>query len=238
MTLDRSQPNEMDSGTLQIGASMLCGLLGRILFNYPERGLLQPILEHDLFEEVPFAAGQPDVTSGQALLEAWSKGQSGQIAEETLDELRADYTRLFIGPGRVIAPPWESVHRNVDRLLFQEETLQVRDWYRRFQLEAVSLHREPDDHVGLELNFLSNLATVAAEAAENRDEVTLSRLIAAERAFLAEHPVNWVPMWCELVVREAHTDFYRGVALVTRGALAELAELLGVAIPPWSLDQI
>jgi len=236
MTKDSSLPDQTDWEMLQTGASMLCGLLGRVLFSYPERDWLKPILEHDLFDEVPFASEQPDVVSALALLGPWSNDHRGELAQESLDQLRADYTRLFIGPDRVLAPPWESVHRSVDRLLFQEQTLQVREWYRRFGLEVANIYREPDDHVALELALLSHVAGLAAKAAEDRDEAALLRLIDAERDFLAQHPVNWVPEWSEMVVRQARTVFYRGVALLTRGAIAELAALLDVAVPAWGLE--
>jgi TorA maturation chaperone TorD len=228
---------EPDWITVQTGASLAFGLLGRLVYSFPEKEWLQSLVEQDPFDEAPFAAEQPEVTRGLELLQAWTASHRGRLTGEAIDDIRLDYTRLFIGPGRVLAPPWESVHRSVDRLLFQEQTLQVREWYQRFGLEAANLYQEPDDHAGLELAFLSQLAAMASGAAE-QDPSAFPRLLEAERAFLAEHPIAWMPMWCELVIRHSETDFYRGVALVTRGTLAELAGLLGVAVPRWQLEEI
>ena len=44
-----------------------------------------------------------------------------------LAELRDEYTRLFVGPDKLVAPPWESVYRGEDAMLFQEVTLEVRE---------------------------------------------------------------------------------------------------------------
>lgn len=232
-----SPSDRSDWETAQSGAALVFGLLGKIVFTYPEREWLQPLFEQGVFEEAPFGAEQPEVAAGLKLLDSWSQQYVRVPGSATLEELRSDYTRLFIGPDHLLAAPWESVHRSVDRLLFQEQTLQVREWYRRYGLEAVNLYREPDDHVGLELALLSHIATLAAEAADSRDEAALSRYLEAERSFVAEHPITWVPLWCELVIRQARTDFYVGVAMVIRGTLTEFAALLGVAIPPWKLDE-
>lgn len=61
------------------------------------------------------------------------------------DVLGADYHRLFVGPGTMLAPPWESVHPSDEGLTFQDETLQVRQAYAEFGLTAPAVNREPDD---------------------------------------------------------------------------------------------
>ena len=68
-----------------------------------------------------------------------------------------DYLRLFVGLGMPLAPPWESTWANDARLLFQRETLDVRYWYRSAGLELARLHHDPDDHIGLELEFVGLL---------------------------------------------------------------------------------
>ncbi|MDD9206982.1 molecular chaperone TorD family protein [Georgenia sp. 10Sc9-8] len=35
-----------------------------------------------------------------------------RLAKEDLSRIRRDYGRLFVGPGRMIAPPYESVYRS------------------------------------------------------------------------------------------------------------------------------
>ena len=49
-------------------------------------------------------------------------------------------------------------------MIFQEQTLHVRQWYSRFGLQVVKLHKEPDDHIGLELEFVAHLANLALQA--------------------------------------------------------------------------
>jgi TorA maturation chaperone TorD len=139
--------------------------------------------------------------------------------------------RLFVGVGQVLAAPWESVYFNDGRMVFQEQTLQVRDWFRRFGVETEKLHNEPDDHIGLELSFLAHLATLGLQAIEAKDDNKFEEIVEAQRRFMEEHPLKWVPRWCKLVEEKANTDFYRGLAKLVRGTLFSLAKILEIQLP-------
>jgi len=161
-------------------------------------------------------------------LQAWRKRG---LTDETFLDLQEDYSRLFIGPGKVIAPPWESVFFNESRQTFQEQTLQVRSWYRRYGVEPEKLFREPDDHIGLEINFLVHLLGLANQALDKKDQSEFDTLIDARRLFLSEHPLKWAFSWCSLVIEHARTDFYKGMAYLTRGALLAIAQNYALIVP-------
>ncbi|MBI4785625.1 MAG: molecular chaperone TorD family protein [Chloroflexi bacterium] len=205
------------------GEMLTFGLLGKAFYTYPERPWVRALVDEDVFAEAPFAAEQPDVIAALGLLQAWSQAHKNGISDEAFDNLRADYTRLFIGPGKVLTPPWESVQFSEERLTFQEQTLQVRGWYQRFGLAAEKLYAEPDDHIGLELEFVAQLARLGLAALEENDQTKFKQLLDGQRGFLSEHLLKWGPAWCSQVADQAQTDFYRGIALLTRGALAEIS---------------
>lgn len=207
------------------------GLLGKLLLDAVEPEQLDALRRQDVFSEIPFAEEQPAVIRGLALVRSAMDESAGLSLDEQVARLEADYIRLFVGPGRMLAPPWESTFFNDGRLLFQEETLQVRQWYRRYGLKAAKLGSEPDDHIALELRFLAFLAEVALEAAQKGDEAALGQAMDAQRQFLSEHVLRWVPLWCERVIEHASGDFYRGVAFLVRGTLTELSAMLGLAFP-------
>ena len=207
------------------GRALVLSLLGRLFYAAPEADWLQGLADEGVFDDIPFGAQRPEVAAGLAQLQQWTQhNRGGQLAQH-LDILTSDYNRLFVGPGKIIAPPWESVQVDDERQLFQEETLAVRNWYRRFGLQAERLYTEPDDHVGLELAFLAHLAQLALAAQAAGDHARLSELLAAERAFLTEHALRWIPAWANRVVEQARTCLYRGLAQVTAGVLAEVAAL-------------
>ena len=183
---------------------------------------------------MPFAADQDETKTGLELMQKW--GKDG-ITDESFEKLHVDYTRLFIGVGKVLAPPYESVYFGEDRLMFQERTLEVREWYKRFGLEAEKKYVEPDDHIGLELLFLSHLASLGIQSLEKGDQAEFNKLLDAQREFLKMHPGTWALTWCGLVEMNAWTDFYKGLAHLTRGALSALAEVLEVKLVPQASGQ-
>jgi TorA maturation chaperone TorD len=162
------------------------------------------------------------VSQGSILLQNWQREYVQDNSGALHAALSDDYNRLFIGPGKVLAPPWESVYKTKDRLIFQEHTLEVRKWYSRFGLESETIYREPDDHIGLELIFIAHLASLGLHATENQDNEPLKDLISAQRQFLQEHPMSWANLWCADVLEFGRTDFYRGVALLVDGVLGEI----------------
>lgn len=213
------------------GEMLLFGLLGKILYEEPDKGSLQSLLDNDIFSEAPLGRNRTEVIQGLSLLKQWGHQNRSRLTDQTIKRLKEDHTRLFIGLGQVLAPPWESVYFSEERLVFQEQTLRVRNWYRRFKLEPEKLHREPDDHIGLEFAFLSHLAYLGLAALEENDQEEFQTVLEAQRQFIAEHPLKWVPVWANRVEEHARTDFYRGIGFLTKGALLEMASILNLEIP-------
>jgi TorA maturation chaperone TorD len=220
----------VDWPTALMGEMVACGLLSKALYVYPERAWLQTLIDEEVFSLAPFAETQPEMVVGLALLQRWAAAQNGDLSPEAFGDLRADYTQLFIGVGAVKAPPWESVYFSEDRLIFQEQTLQVRRWYQRYGLQVQRLNQEPDDHLGLELAFLAHLAQAGVAALEQGHDAAAAELLDAQADFLAEHPLRWAAQWNALVQQHARTDFYRGIARLTVGVLAELAALFDLRL--------
>ena len=77
------------------------------------------------------------------------------LDEATVDAIRSEYTRLFLGPDKLIAPPWESCYTSKERALFQESTLHVRSWYQQYSYVPAGYPTHPDDHISLMMHFLA-----------------------------------------------------------------------------------
>lgn len=221
----------MEWSSFLVGESLLCGLLGKILYEEPDQAWLETLIREDVFAETPLGADQAETQRGLELLQRWANENRNGISETEMKALKQDHLNLFIGVDKVLAPLWESVYFSEKRLVFQEQTLQVREWYSRFQLQAERINREPDDHIGLELIFIAHLASRALQAIEENDEAAFNELLQAQRDFLSEHLLCWGPSWAKLVKRHAQTDFYRGIGHLVHGSLLALADGLKIAMP-------
>ena len=162
--------------------------------------------------------------------EATALGQTA-LAEAVRDpapaeELEADYRRLFVGPGSMLAPPWESVHLDEEGLMFQEQTMGVRHAYAEFGLQAPELNKEPDDHIGLELAFLGELAVAALQAGETGDVGAQGAVLQGMQKFQAEHLGRWAPLLSGLIIEGAQTQLYRAVGHLLAGGVEAFEQIL------------
>lgn len=163
-----------------------------------------------LLAELPMEPANPEMARGAALLAEYAAAASGpgQDLGAEAEALRQDFAALFEGPGSMLAPPWESVYRTEEQLLFGPTTFQVRQVYRLWGLGLAKAGHEPDDHVALELEFLLFLTERAAAdpAAE-----------AERERFLRNHLLRWIPPFAGLLEDGANTLFYQGVAKLLLG---------------------
>jgi TorA maturation chaperone TorD len=205
------------------GEILLFGVIGKLFYSLPDKAWLQSLFEEGVFSEAPYASSQPDVIEGLRRIRTWGEQWPAGMDDQAIETLNVDQTRLFVGIGRVLVPQWESVFYTEERLVFQEGTLDVRRWYHRFGLQVENLHREPDDHISLEIAFINHLTAMAIQSAAN-SLADSQMYLDAKHQFLKEHLMKWGPYWCRQVIEQAQTDFYRGAALVLRGAFRELAD--------------
>ena len=131
-----------------------------------------------------------------------------------LEEAKDEYTRLFIGPVSLVAPPWESVYGQKDAMLFQESTLEVRNTYRQFGLIPEGYPRVADDSLALELHFMALLAQRGLDAfyAGKYDELAADLTGSAD--FLKKHLLVWVPKFLERMKGAKSNILYPQMCLV------------------------
>lgn len=192
-------------------------LTSRLLLEPPELALLDRIRHPGILDGWPMR-DEVSRRGARMLLD----GADGDAVE-----LARDYRALLVGPGDRFLPPYESVYRSREGLVFEEQTLQVRAAYRAFGLVAPALNREPDDHIGLELQFLAEVCLRSLDALDRGDDDALDATLAAHQAFLEDHLLVWAPAYLERVHDGAATEFFRGAALLTAGLLDEARATFG-----------
>lgn len=181
----------------------------------------------DTLREIRFATntGNADVDEGYRLLATYLSN----VWENSLTELAVDYSRVFVGHGidaYSAAYPYESVYTSKKRLLMQEARDEVLTLYRSAGLKKKDSWKEGEDHLALELEFEQILCERTAAALKGGDEDAAGALLAAQKSFLEDHLVAWVPMMTADMKRFAQTDLYRGLAYLTDGFLATDLEFL------------
>ncbi|MFT3944267.1 MAG: molecular chaperone TorD family protein [Ancrocorticia sp.] len=166
-----------------------------------------------LLDEWPISVDDDVTAAGIAALRA------SHASGEDEKDVRRDHDLLYGITARAKVPPFESVHRSVDGLVFDEETLVVREQYRRLGLQAPKLNREPDDHIGLELDFLAQCCVSALTALEQGADLAAERYVRIAADFTRDHLLAWAPEILARAEEEARTEWMRGLELLSRGAI-------------------
>lgn len=202
--------------------------LQRLFIEEPAQEFVELIIKEDLVDVFP-GRDSEKVKKGLETLNFYLKDPD-LLNDENINDLKADYANLFIGPGKLPSPPYESVYRSKKKLVFQDETIEVRQAYARQKLTFANIHREPDDHIGLELDFLSQLTKRAAKEFRAGQFNKVKKTLKAESEFLNNHILEWALRFAEDVTESARTDFYRAAGQILGGYLYLDKEQLGELI--------
>lgn len=200
-------------------------LLRRTYLEEPSVGYIKLITQPGLIEGFPYTNESPKIARGVHQLAAYLQ-QNDMADPHVMDRLHWDYTRMFIGPYSLPAPPWESSYKSEHKQLFQEVTLRVRQAYLKYGLLPQHFQQEADDHIGLELDFMYRLAVLTVEKPDQGGQNDIAALLADSRAFLTGHLLQWTPQLVSDILDNAETEYYKGMARILSGFLELDVELL------------
>ena len=130
-----------------------------------------------------------------------------------LEDVQVEYTRLFIGPQEPPVLLYGSCHLLPTPSVMSEETLAVRDAYSKSGLVVERLNSLPDDHLGVELEFLFALTRAAADA---DDEMETMRLLAERSQFIQRHLAAWGSKVADQISKETQDPFFRALGSLFR----------------------
>ncbi|MBI2968287.1 MAG: molecular chaperone TorD family protein [Bacteroidetes bacterium] len=132
-------------------------------------------------------------------------------------ELLVEYSRLFIGPFKLIAPPYSSLYFGSEYLM-SDETMKVVEFYRHAGLDFNS-DKIPDmpDHVAVECEFIYFLIFngIKAFLKGNRKKALFSRR--HQETFIQKHFIKWVPSFCGKVIEGTKNEYYKALAQCIKG---------------------
>jgi TorA maturation chaperone TorD len=187
----QSTAAELDEGTARAAIELLAHWWSRPVADEVETWAAAAEVEAEVRDRMPGKSGARMVKSGGA----------------DLAGLLSDYERLFVGPGPVPCPPYESFWRedvpiDIRRSLMGPCTADLRQLYGALGLEVTPTLGEMPDHVAVELEALAYALSSSAT-------------YGPAKALFFDHLRRWLPRLCRAVAHEAETPFYRDLAETT-----------------------
>ncbi|WP_082683114.1 TorD/DmsD family molecular chaperone [Entomohabitans teleogrylli] len=182
----------------------------------PTPALLNYLKQQQPLRLLQHPENAPAVNDALAEIELFLAQREFRAGEADFEDLHWDYTRLFIGPEAPPAPPWESVYVSRDKLLFQQSTHQVKQYYENYGFTLPGSEIEAADHIGFEMDFLYHLSeqTVARLEAATDEDADFQALLHVQQTFLQRHLLAFVTPFSRNVYNHAQSGFYRALSTV------------------------
>lgn len=191
-------------------------LLKRAFIEEPNKEFITMLSDGDMLKNIPFADENELIREGSEDIFLFTQDPE-LFKDNNMDELAADYAMLYLGPGSLKAPPYESVHLSDKPLVFQDETIEVRKEYIREELLPEKYNLEPDDHMSLELDFMAYLTKKATKELRADNYKKAKATFKKQKGFLADHLSLWSPMFADKTIKHATMDYYRGMGKMLKG---------------------
>ncbi|WP_122820986.1 TorD/DmsD family molecular chaperone [Varibaculum vaginae] len=168
----------------------------------------------------------PLTPQGEAALKELRSSFPNDPSEEEIYALWADQNRLYGITGSAQLSPFESVQRGDDGLVFDQETIEVRRYYGAMGLQAPCLGSEPDDHIGLEMDFLSKCLLKAADDFAAGNKAQAEQTLGVARQFSGEHLLSWGSAFFAEGAKLAKTPWLRGICILSGQTLSQWQQAL------------
>lgn len=145
---------------------------------------------------------------------------------DCFEQLRIEFTRLFIGPYSLPAPPYGSVYIEKERKIMGDSTMDVQKRYQYFGLSLSNCFKEVPDHISAELEFMFFLICNEIERIHSNLPEQAQEMLSHQKSFHNDHLNNWIPDFTSCVIEHTDIEFYRNLAKATRIFIAEDFEYL------------
>lgn len=207
---------EFDSETLNAYSQELafCGnsLLDTV-HHTGDTGLL-----HEFWDVFPTFGDEP-LAEAAAACKAFADDaeRREEAGEDLATEVSVEFTKLFVGPPRPAAAPWETFYRgggdrqDGPKVGFGEATFEMRQQLRDAGLELSNENNQYADHMGIELLF----ASIYADRASKGDEASAESL----KSFVAAHPLKWIGAFRAAVDAAAPGGYYSRIVALAEALL-------------------
>ncbi|MEG2291448.1 MAG: molecular chaperone TorD family protein [Clostridium sp.] len=146
---------------------------------------------------------------------------SKEDIENTNKELKSEYARLFLGPKRILAPPYESVYCTRNRQLFGETCISVRRLYEQLGLKINKVGNVPDDFIGFELEFMYYLAFTTGEVINDNNMDKIDELLNHQYNFIKDHIGVWIERFTNDIYENTKMEYFKVIANFTKEFILE-----------------
>jgi TorA maturation chaperone TorD len=195
--------NKNNNHNILKGYNMLFYFAGSMIMHEPSEECIVDFWERGILKNLPVSSSNPNfVKAASQLRESFSdKTTFGKLLHE-------DYLRLFAGQLPALAPAYESHYSKEIQDPTGYDSLNVTEFYNSYGWTSKFKGRISDDHLGIELLFLTILIdkyiVLDDEACQGEMRKEILR-------FINHHILSWIPQWNKRIQNDANTLSFKGI---------------------------
>ncbi len=193
--------NDSNQNNLLKGYNMLLYFSGSLILYEPTEECVTDFFSNDMLKRLPVSSNNPRFIKAASLLR-----ESCTDRKTCKTDLIKDHRRMFALDGMRLALPLETEYRGFQKS--DQTTKSVSDFYDSYGWKPKSLANPPDDHLGIELLFLTKLIDKYLQL----DDKPCCREMRKEiHRFISQHIITWLGEWNEKVQENSISAYYKGI---------------------------
>jgi len=190
---------------------MLLYFAGSMIMYEPTEECVTDFFSDGMMKKMPVRSNNPRFLQAVAVLR-----ENCTDNELCRKSLISDYNRLFSSDGPMLAIPRESAYPMYAN---SGSNGDVNEFYNSYGWRSISRAKVPEDHLGLELLFLTKLIDKYIQL---DDEPCRSEMKKEIYRFIGEHIITWIPEWNRKMQENADSVYYRGIANLVHASIEDL----------------
>jgi len=141
----------------------------------------------------------------------FARRMKAEVGNYSSKELLIEYTKLFLGPFKVLAPPYSSIYFGRKQLV-SDETIWVANFYQKAGLQFDKELKDLPDHAAVESEFMYYLIFNELIEIESGNLNKCNEFYNYQKDFFNSHYKEWIPKFCIQIVKQSGNSYYKMLA--------------------------
>ncbi len=201
------------------GYNMLLYFGGSMIMHEPSQECIVDFWEKGILKNLPVSSSNPNfVIAASQLKDSFAdKSTFGKL-------LHDDYKRLFARQVPALAPAYESLYSKVSSMSSDKSPSTVSDFYKSYGWVSKFKGKIADDHLGIELLFLTLLIDKYMVLDDKPSQAEMSKEICR---FINLHILSWIREWNTKIQSYSNTLSFKGIGNLIIACVEDVFELFG-----------
>jgi TorA maturation chaperone TorD len=200
------------------GYNMLIYFAGTMIMYEPSEECVIDFWKNGIIKNLPVSSSNPN------FIKAASQLRESCIDKSTCSQkLIEDYTRLFGKENMPLAPAYESIYSEKATSVSGLNGTSVTEFYADYGWESKFKGKVKDDHLGIELLFLTLLIDKYIVLDDKACQIEMRNEI---RRFINLHILSWINKWNEKIQIYSNTLCFKGIGSLVVACIEDIYSLM------------